>query len=155
VRPLRSSPRPRRRLVRARAGFGLVELLIAIIMLSVGMLGLASLMATALRRDRLSSTRMEVSSLAEAKFEELRAYGALNFTHALRARLNPGGSLTASVASYADSVVALNGRTYDRRWEITSGTPLNTRRVTVRVTPRTALRYDTRVVQFTTMVVLQ
>ena len=145
---------PRRR-AHPRAGFGLVELLIAIIMLSVGMLGLASLMASALRRDRISSARMEISSLAEAKFEELRAYGALHYTHALRSRLNPGGSLTLTVTNYADSVNALNGRTYYRRWLVTNGTAANTRRVTMRVTPKVGLRYDTRVVEFTTMVVMQ
>lgn len=151
----RLRPRGPRPLVRARRGFGLVELMIAIIMLSVGMLGLASLMASALRRERLSSTRMEVSSLAEAKFEELRSYGALNYMHALRTRLNAGGSLTLNVTNYADSLTALNGRTYYRRWTIVNGTALNTRRVTLRVTPRTPLRYDTRSVDFTTLVVLQ
>ena len=144
-----------RRLVRGRRGFGLVELMVAIIMLSVGMLGMASLMARALRRERLSSTRMEVSSLAEAKFEELRAYGALHYQHALRARLNPGGSLTLNATNYTDSLTALNGRTYYRRWTIVNGTALNPRRVTLRVTPKAPLRYDTRSVQFTTLVVLQ
>lgn len=147
--------RGQRPLVRSRRGFGLVELMVAIIMLSVGMLGMASLMASALRRERISSTRMEVSSLAEAKFEELRAYGALNYTHALRARLNPGGSLTLNVGNYTDSLTALNGRTYYRRWTVANGTALNTRRVTLRVTPKVPLRYDTRSVEFTTLVVLQ
>ena len=147
--------RGQRPLVRSRRGFGLIELMVAIIVLSVGMLGMASLMASALRRERLSTTRMEVSSLAEAKFEELRAYGALNFTHTLRNRLNTGGSLTLNVANYTDSLTALNGREYYRRWTISNGTALNTRRVTLRITPKTPLRYDTRSVDFTSLVVLQ
>ena len=152
---VRPRARTRRALVRSRRGFGIVELLIAIVMLSVGMLGLASLMASALRRERLSATRMEVSSLAEAKFEELRAYGALHYQHALRARLDAGGSLSLNVNNYTDSVTALNGRTYYRRWLVTNGDALGTRRVTLRITPKTPLRYDTRAVQFTTLVVLQ
>jgi prepilin-type N-terminal cleavage/methylation domain-containing protein len=138
-----------------RAGFGLIELMVAIIVLSVGMLGLASLMASALRRDRLTNSYMEVTTLAEAKFEDLRAYGALHYQHTLRSRLNAGGSLTSVVTNYADSVTALNGRTYYRRWTVANGTVVNTRRVTLRVTPKTPLRYDTKSMDFTTLVVLQ
>ena len=142
-------------IVRPRSGFGLIELMVAIVVLGVGMLGLASMMAGALRRDRLTTSRMEVTALGEAKFEELRAYGALNYTDALRARLNAGGSLTSVVNNYADSVTALNGRMYYRRWLIANATALNTRRVTLRVTPKTPLRYDTKSMDFTTLVVLQ
>ena len=140
---------------RARAGFGLIELMVAIIVLSVGMLGLASLMASALRRDRLTGSYMEVTTLAENKFEELRSYGAVHYQDALRARLNAGGSLTSVVTNYADSVTALNGRMYYRRWTVTNGTALNTRRITLRVRPKTPLRYDKKSTDFATLVVLQ
>ena len=147
-------PRPSRRVrLRARAGFGLIELMVAIIVLSVGMLGLASLMASALRRDRLTTSRSEVVSVAEAKFEELRAYSALHSSDALRARLNAGGSLTTNTTNYTDSLTALNGRDYYRRWTVANGAAVGTRRVTLRVTPKTPLRYDTKSVDFTTLVV--
>ena len=139
----------------ARDGFGLIELMVAIIVLSVGILGMASLMASALRRDRLTTSRLEVTSLAEGKLEDLRPIGALPPAHALRAQLNAGGSLTAVVANYADSLTALNGRTYYRRWLIANGTVPNTRQVTVRVTPKTPLRYDTRRIDFATLILLQ
>ena len=144
---------PLRARLRARPGFGLIELMVAIIVLSVGMLGLASLMASALRRDRLTTSRSEVVSVAEAKFEELRSYSALHSSDALRARLNVGGSLTANTTNYTDSLTALNGRDYYRRWTVANGTAVGTRRVTLRVTPKTPLRYDTKSVDFTTLVV--
>ena len=147
-------PRPHfRARLRARAGFGLIELMVAIIILSVGMLGLASLMGSALRRDRLSTSRSEVVSVAEAKLEELRSYAALHSAEALRARLNVGGSLTTNTTNYTDSLTALNGRMYYRRWTVANGAAIGTRRVTLRVTPKVPLRYDTKSVQFTTLVV--
>ena len=160
IRAARRLQRRRPRLRRARAaararrGFGLIELLVSMIVLSVGMLGLAGLMASALRRDRVSTSRSEVVSVAESKLEELRSYAQLPSTDPLRARLATGGSLTANVTNYTDSTLALNGRWYYRRWQISDGAAVGTRRITLRVTPQTRLRYDTPSLDFTTLMVL-
>jgi prepilin-type N-terminal cleavage/methylation domain-containing protein len=74
----RQIARARRRLVRrpatgARAGFTLVELIVAIMVLSIGLLGLAG-SAAVLTRQIHGGARMTVaSSVARDRFESLRA----------------------------------------------------------------------------------
>ncbi len=146
--------RTARPLVGPRQGFGLIELMIAIMMLTVGMLGMASLMASSMKRQRLSNSRTEMTSIAEAKLEELRSYTMTPSADPLRARLAVGGSLTTPIANYSDSSLALNGRWYMRRWQVSTGVAA-TRRVDVRVLPRTPVAFDVRSLDFSTLMVFQ
>lgn len=59
--------------VRARRGFTIVELLLAIILLSVGMLASAGILVSSTRLQRLAGSRAELTMMGEAKLEELRA----------------------------------------------------------------------------------
>jgi Tfp pilus assembly protein PilV len=152
---MRIRPRRRRagmrRLARRRAGFALVELLFAIVMLTVGTLAMAGVLAASLRLQRLSATRNEMTSLAEAKLEELRSYASPTSTPALKANLALGGSLTSIVASYADSVTLVTGARYYRRWQISTGVA-GTRQITVRVLPKADVAYQVKRLDFTTFV---
>ena len=69
-------PRPARRRTRrsappARAGFTLVELVVAILMLAVGLLSLAGLALTTARLTRGGGTQTVAATLAQARFDSL------------------------------------------------------------------------------------
>lgn len=139
---------------RPRRGFTLVELILAIILLSLGMLATATMLVSSMRLQRLSGSRGELTALAEAKLEELRGYGQTLATDPLRANLALGGSLTANVASYADSVTGMNNVVYYRRWLITNGIA-GARQVQLRVVPRTQQEYHASRIDITSTVLLQ
>ena len=146
--------RHRRGIARARKGFSLVELVIALLMLTFGLLSLASAMASTIVGQRVSSSRSELAVLAESKLEELRGYGSTVATSPLRAQLAVGGSYTSSVAGYADTVVAADNREYIRRWAITSGIA-GARKVTIRVGPRIQQRSELRFESYTSLIALR
>jgi prepilin-type N-terminal cleavage/methylation domain-containing protein len=139
---------------RPRRGFTVVELLLAIMLLSVGMLAMAALLASSSRLQRLAASRGELATLAESKIEELRGYGQTDAADPLRARLALGGSLTSNVTSYADSVLGVNDVMYHRRWEVAAGIA-GAREVRVRVLPRTTQRDHPTRFDITTLVLLQ
>jgi prepilin-type N-terminal cleavage/methylation domain-containing protein len=56
----------------AQSGFSLVELMLAIIVLSVGLLGLASTMMTMTRFQDLSAAQADMTALGDHKIEQLR-----------------------------------------------------------------------------------
>jgi len=144
------------RRVTRRAGFTLPELMLSIVLLAVGMLSVASLMAASHRQQRLAVSRGGLSTLAEAKLEELRSYAYAPAASALRNRLAVGGSLTSNASGYSDEATAPNGHLYDRRWQVTNDlAPLGVRRVTIRLVARTAARYEVSSVDFSTLVWFQ
>ena len=68
-----------------RAGFTLVELIVAIVILSVGVLGLASTAAVVTRQIGGGAQQSRAAAVAQARFESLRGmscvdYGGLPFT---------------------------------------------------------------------------
>ena len=139
---------------RPTAGFTLVELMVAIVVLSVGMLGLAMVLMSSMRSLRLASSRSEATAIAESKLEELRSYSMTAGSDTLQARLALGGSVTARTVLYSDYAQSPGGSWYDRRWHITPG-PAGTRRVTLRVEPTVALPYTVKRLEFTTLVALR
>jgi prepilin-type N-terminal cleavage/methylation domain-containing protein len=138
---------------RKRAGFTLIELMVAIVMLSFGLLGMAGLMVSSTQVQQLSTTRSQMTLVAESKLEELRSYGQTAAADPLRVRLDVGGSVAAPVAGYADSAQAPGGRWYYRRWQIVNDIA-GMRRVNLRVVPQYDDKYVSRQVQFTTLVAL-
>lgn len=69
----RPGPAPRER---ARRGFSIVEAIIAIVLLAFGVLAMASSSAMTIREMRSASQRVQDSSLAATRFEQLRAVDA-------------------------------------------------------------------------------
>ena len=145
---MRAAGRPRR-----RRGFTIVERIVAIMLLTVGMIAMAGVLASSSRLQKTSQSRGEMTTLAEAKLEELRSYGATTPTSALRTNLALGGSRTSSVTGYSDQVTGVSGQAFTRRWEIVTGIA-GSREVRLRVAPVTPSRGQLARLDFTTLVYL-
>ena len=137
-----------------KAGFTVVEVVVAIMVLVGGMLVMASIMGSTAQLQRLTSSRAEITTLAEAKIEELRAYGMASATDPLRAKIALGGSITAPAAGYRDTVLNVRGKAYARAWAITEDVA-KTRRVTVRVRPVVDTKNDMKWSDYSTLIWLQ
>ena len=62
-------------LMQKHEGFTLIELLIAIVILSVGLLGMATLTGSIVQKNKLSNDLTAATTLAQDKLEEVRANG--------------------------------------------------------------------------------
>jgi prepilin-type N-terminal cleavage/methylation domain-containing protein len=125
------------------SGFTLIELMLAIIVLTVGILGLASTMASMTRYQDLSAAHADMTALADNRLEQLRV--AASYRTADTLQLVEGGSLTIPTAPYTATVME-RGRNYVLTWVVVAG-PGGTRGVTLRVAPlvddaRTPARLD-------------
>lgn len=133
-------------MVRLESGFTLPELLIGLTILTVGLVGLASVMAGVTRYQELATNRNEMTLLADSKLERLRAAATTNTTDTLELAL--GGSVTMPTAHHVDTVTSGRGRRFVRLWQVTAGpTGGGTRSVTLRIRPlvderRTPARLD-------------
>ena len=130
------------------SGFTLVELMLAIIVLVVGVLGLASTMVSMTRYQELSIAQADMTALGDHKIEQLRV--AATYSTADTMQLVVGGSVTVPTAQHVDTLVE-RSRTYIRLWQVQAG-PAGTRQVLLRVRP---LVDDVRTpaqVNFTTLI---
>lgn len=118
---------------RSEAGFTLIELMIAIVVIVIGVLGMSSVTATTIRHQDLSAARTDMAALADNKFEELRGFAGAVARTVDTMQLVPGGSLTVATANYNDAVTE-RGRTYTRLWVVTAGVG-GSRNVTIRISP--------------------
>ena len=134
-----------------RAGFSMVELTVAVMILVVGVLGLASVMGPIVARQTFASAVSEMTTVAESKLEELRAKSLLKSADTTEVTI--GGALTSSQAGHFDNQVGPLGRTYLRRWQVQAG-PADTREVTLRVTLADAAPYTPAAMDFHTMLLL-
>ena len=62
-------------LMQRQEGFTLIELMIAIVILSVGLLGMATLTGSIVQKNKLSNDLTAATTLAQDKLEEVRANG--------------------------------------------------------------------------------
>ena len=107
-------------------GFTLVEVLIAMVILTVALVSMAEMMAITLRMQMMGRNETAAVRLVQSKMDELVA---VNFTSATVA---VGGSLTADVATYFYTPAA----GYGRRWQIAAiAGETRVRTLTVRITP--------------------
>ena len=109
---------------RSEAGFSLVETMVASLVLTIGLVGMAQLLAVAtiMHSDARQATTGTV--LAQAKLDELMKVDfSLNSTVAL------GGSIASNMAPYFDQP----STTMDRRWRVTPGPVAGTRLLEVTV----------------------
>ena len=139
-------------------GFALVEVMIAIVILAVGLLGLAALLAQLSGSTTQSRYLGTEVMLASEKLEDLNQLDYQTYGPATaKPLLAAGGSLTASNAGYSDQVqissrsgmvsdptdavaagTATDLLTFQRRWVIEANTPsLRVERITVIVIPVT------------------
>jgi prepilin-type N-terminal cleavage/methylation domain-containing protein len=115
----------------AESGFTLIELMLAIIVLVVGILGLASTMVSMTRYQDLGAAHADMTALGDHKLEQLRV--AATYATADTMQLVAGGSLTVPTAQHVDTLIE-RGRTYIRLWQVQAG-PGGTRQVNLRVRP--------------------
>ena len=135
----------------ARPGFTLVELLVAVMLLGVVLVGMAmGILGTASMQNQVGSRR-EMTEIADSKFEDLRAFALAGSPDTVQLAL--GGSLTASAADHADSVQSAHGRWFRRRWAVATG-PAGAREVQLRVTPRDQARGTLARLDFTTFILI-
>jgi prepilin-type N-terminal cleavage/methylation domain-containing protein len=120
-------------------GFTLIEVLIAMVILTVAMVAMAELMAITLRLQQLGRNQTAAIRLAQDKIDEL-----MSQNWAAAPQLVNGGSLTADQANHFDTPPTFAGSTalsYRRRWTVANGPddPLpvagKLKIVTVRVIP--------------------
>lgn len=127
------------------SGFSLVEVLIAMLVVTIGLVSMAQLMAvtTVMHADaRETST---ATQLAQAKLEELIKLN-LATAAAVQITVDPD-SLDENVTNYFDTV----GSTITRRWKVEDGPTDDTRIVTVRVINSRARQYGSRI-ELTTII---
>jgi prepilin-type N-terminal cleavage/methylation domain-containing protein len=144
-------------------GFTLIEVLIAMVVLTVALVSLAELMAITLRLQQLGRNQTSAVRLAQDKIDELMSQ---NFT---AAQLTVGGSLTADQANHFDDPTPAGGGNsiYKRRWTVANTTFVDqgnnggamtnvaagsTRVVTVRVIPLVGDRRISPAVDLVTVV---
>ena len=102
-----------------RHGFSLVELVFALMILTIGVLGMASLMTAASRSEMRATARMELTEVVQNKLEQLRAAAAGGTADTVQ--LNVGGTLGTPVADHVDTTASSAGRWYVRTWEVSNG----------------------------------
>ena len=134
--------------VAAREGFSLVEVLVAIVILAVGIVAMASVSSPIRQLQLQSEMRIEMTHIAQSKLEEIRALGE---GKQFGTDLALGGSLDESLADYSETAEGQGIRTYAVRWLIADG-PSSTFLVTLRVIPLAATKYDPAPMDFQTLV---
>lgn len=91
-------------------GFTLLELLIALVILSIGLLGLAGLHIAAIRGNMSGFKISEASAVAQQRIEEIKA-------------INMASSLL-SAGSHNDGNIVVQGITYNRSYSVSDDTPV-------------------------------
>jgi len=124
-------------------GFTLIEVLIAMVIMTIALVAMAELMAITLRIQMLGRNETASVRLVQSKIDQLVA---VNFTNASVAI---GGSLTSDVANYNDTPTA----GYKRRWQIAAiAGETRVRTLTVTIIPAVKDNRTTRSVQLTTII---
>jgi prepilin-type N-terminal cleavage/methylation domain-containing protein len=120
-------------------GFTLIEVLIATVIMTVGLVALAQMMAITVRMQMLGRNETIAVRTAQQKLDELVSFQS-QWTTAPQIAI--GGDLDTDAQDYSDTVAG-----FRRRWRVVAGPvdpisdPGDLRIVTVRVIPQTA---DTR-----------
>jgi prepilin-type N-terminal cleavage/methylation domain-containing protein len=115
-------------------GFSLVETMIAMLVLTIGLVGLAQLLAVSIVMHSDARHATTITALAQAKMDELMKK---NFTDA---SVSIGGSLSSSMLNYSDAP----GEAITRRWRVTTGPTTGTRWLEVSVENKGGRLYGTK-----------
>lgn len=107
--------------IKTQRGIGLIEVLIAAVVVSVGLLALGSLQGGLMSSSGESKARSEAIKLAEEKLEEYRN----NIIQ---------GNYDAIVTSAANESIAGSNATFSRGWVVTDATAPNRKNISIKVT---------------------
>lgn len=135
-----------------RRGFSLPELMLAIVVLAVGVLGLSGSMASMMRFQQLVANRSEMVALGDSKLDDLR--GAATSQSSDTVQLAVGGSLTSATTLHCDTLTSSSGKVYYRRWLVAAGPTASTRDVQLRLVPQLDDRRTPSRVDLHTMIIL-
>ena len=103
-------------------GFSLIEVLVALVILSFSLLALAGLMVTTTKNNAFGSNMTEATTFAQDKLEELRAIRWESLTD----------------GNHADQQGGSTGIVYARNWNVTTNGSLKTITITVNWNDRTS-----------------
>jgi type IV pilus assembly protein PilV len=109
------SPRNQFSTLRNEAGFTLVEILVAMTIFAVAVLGLAAGTVTVARNNTTSHLSTSAVNLAQGKIEELRAMTAAAFA---------GLTCPSYTSTGCSENVTVSGKTFSRSWRITANSPV-------------------------------
>jgi prepilin-type N-terminal cleavage/methylation domain-containing protein len=123
-----NSPTVRRDL-NPSSGFSLVEMVVAVLILSIGVLGMSTVMGTIAASETRATLRIETTEIVQNKLEEIRAIASSRTADTVI--LAVGGSLTTPQANHVDTTRSAGGRRFIRLWTAAAG-PGGSRIVTVR-----------------------
>jgi type IV pilus assembly protein PilV len=87
-----SSPRSRA----AEGGFGLIEVVVALLILSVGVLSVSNVLTQSVSMQTLAAQRTTALSIAQTKMEQLRAMTATSIVAEAAQRVNETGAPAAN-----------------------------------------------------------
>ncbi len=114
------------------AGYTIIELIVALVILTIGILAASSLIISVAATQRRATIRAEMTEVGQSKLEELRAYATMGTADTVQ--LLAGGSLVTSETNHADTVTGGRDRQFVLRWDVEAG-PYRIREVAIRVLP--------------------
>ena len=85
--------------MKSNAGFGLIEILVALLVLAIGLLGLASLQTTALTQSAETRNRSQAILLADDMIERIRSNRGVMASYAVAAAASPACNQAFKVAN--------------------------------------------------------
>jgi type IV pilus modification protein PilV len=113
---------------RAQAGFTLIEALVALLVMSFGMLALAGMQIAMTRGSDVAKQRSEAVRLAQLKMEELRSYDGLNpsasttYTYSANVVSNMAGETICPSPTCVAPLDSATNTTFTRQWFVTDAT---------------------------------
>ena len=114
------------------AGFSLIEVLVAVVILSVGLIGTAKLQTAVIKSGSDSQARSEAITIAQSKLEEFKSFETL----AAYSNIESSAALIAAAedeGEVLDFSVAGTSATYSVDWSITENTAPDYLAVTVTI----------------------
>lgn len=117
--------------IKTHRGIGLIEILIATVVVAVGLMSVGSLQSNLMSSSGESKTRTEAIKLAEAKLEGLR-------NNIIKTSTDPSKSSfdvdLAQTTTANDPPITGSNATFSRSWSITDATAPNRKNISVKVT---------------------
>ena len=120
--------------LRSRGGFSLIEVLIALVILAVGLLGLALFQTTAIKGNAIASKWTVATELAQDRIERFRHVGWDNIASSAAGGFTagpPAQPVYASLPGAAGDNTIVRGTQYYRVWQVGSNATNSLKTITV------------------------